>query len=155
MELHKLSDEKLRSLAEDPTNIVYRYEDGAIPLRVLSLPEVKDNIQRLWERFKDLKAGRTISQKQCRRIRTKLETEGWASFSATHPLIFDRVVDPKTGEPEIKALLYMIFLKDLQAQGAIANGPERLQQYILDTFAVSEETYRAQGGEVHIIDPQT
>jgi hypothetical protein len=153
MEIQKIADQKLQSLANDPNNIVYKYEDGEVPENVMPLPDVKDNIMALWKRFKEVKAGKTLSYRQCRGIRRSLEDEGWASFSKTHPLIFDRVVDHRTGEPEIKALLYMIFLKSMHDKGDIENGQEQLQSYIFEKFAMSEEAYRAQGGDVQIIDP--
>jgi len=157
MEIKKIADEKLQELADDPANIVYKYEDGDAPATVMPLPEVKTNILQLWDDFKKMKGGRKLSYSEVRKVRRKLEksNEKWKSFSKTHPLIFDRVVDHRTGEAEIKALLYMIFLKDMQNKGQITNGAEQLQSYIFDTFAMSEEEYRAQGdGSVRIIDPQ-
>jgi catabolite regulation protein CreA len=155
MEIQKIEDEKLQRLADDPNNIVYRFEDVSVQHQILPLSEVKDNIMELWKEFKEIKGEKTLSYSQVRKIRITLENKNkkWKKFSNSHPLIFDRVVDHRTGEEEIKALLYMIFLRSIQDKGEIANGAEQLQSYIFDKFSMSESDYRAQGGDVKIIDP--
>ena len=157
MEIQKIADEKLDRLADDPDNIVYRYTDQAVPDVVMPLMEVKDHIVQLWALFKDTVKGRELTYAQIRQLRRNIcrKYPKWNKFSASHPLVFDRVVDHRTDEPEIRALLYMIFLKDMQNKGDIQDGAQQLQSYIFDTFATTEAEYRAQNKDqdVNIIDP--
>jgi len=157
MEIHNIADQKLERLSEDPNNIVYRYADQKAPDVVMPLTVVKDHILALWREFKKIKGDKTPTYTQTRQIREKMckKNPTWKKFSTTHPLIFDRVVDHRTGEPEIQALLYMIFLKTLQNKDEIQDGAQQLQSYIFDTFSMTEEEYREQNkdADVNIIDP--
>lgn len=157
MEIHKITDEKLEQLANDPKNIVYRYTDQKAPVTITSLPEVKNSVLELWAKFKEIRNDRTLTYKQARNIRVNLCKHDikWRNFSASHPLIFDRVVDHRTGEKEIEALLYMICLKESEQSGKSQKAKQQLQAYLMSKFAVSEEEYRAQnkGEDVKIIDP--
>ena len=154
-EIQKLEDKKLEQLAANPDNIVYRYQDTEEPTVVLPLETVKRNIHELWEEFKELRGERLLTISDVRKIRTRLESTNakWAAFSKSHPLIFDRVVDHRTGEPEIKALLHMIRLKHDQEAGKIKDGAEKLHSYIMKKFAVSEAQYRSQNPKANIINP--
>jgi hypothetical protein len=155
MEIKQIEDEKLESLAQDPDNIVYRYTDSdRIQDNVMPLTDVKDTIMELWNVFKPY-VKQNLSYPEVRKLRRKLIKKNikWANFSKSHPLIFDRVVDHRTGEPEIKALLYMIFLKEMNNKKQINNGAEQLRKYIFDTFSMSEKEYRANNVNANIIDP--
>ena len=155
MEMQKITDAKLDELAEDPNNIVYKYMDLPAPDVVMSLPQVKEHILDLWKQFKEMKKNKTLTYGQVRKIRIKLcrQFPIWKSFSASHPLIFDRIVDHRTGEEEINALLYMISIKEKQNSGKIQNGLEHIKEYIFHKFAVSEEEFRAKNkdGDVRIM----
>jgi hypothetical protein len=155
MEIEQIANEKLDQLAKNPNNIVYRYVDQEAPSAIMPLSEVKDHILQLWGEFKQLKQNKELTYPQVRKLQKKicLQNTKWANFSKSHPLIFDRIVDHRTGEAEIKALLYMLFLKDMENKGTIQDGQQRLQSYIMDSFSMPEEEYRAQNKDANIIDP--
>jgi hypothetical protein len=153
MEISQIQDDKLKQLAEDPDNIVYRYEDLPVPATIMPLSEVKQLIQELWKEFKMIKGSTTLTLRAARKIRHQLSTKSkWSSFSKTHPLIFDRIIDHQTGEKEIEALLYMIFLRELQDNGAIQNGADQLQAYIVKQFAMTADEYKAKNTDAKIIE---
>ena len=156
MDIQKIEEEKLQQLAADPDNIVYKYEDTPTPATILSLDTVKENIEQLWQEFLQMKGNRVLTFSDCRQFRSKLESTNpkWAAFSKSHPLIFDRVVDHRTGEAEIKALLHMIRLRERQNDGEISDGAEKLHSYILKKFAVSESEYKAKNKNARIVKPE-
>ena len=141
LEIEQFSEEKLKQLANDRSNIVYTYKDTPEPVRVMHLDEVKDCIEQLWKEFMQLKGNRTLTITDTRRMRTQLEKSNprWAAFSKSHPLIFDRVVDYRTGPKELYALMHMIALRKQQDAGEITNGEETLQSFIMDTFAKKKD----------------
>ncbi len=141
LEIEKLTEEKLKQLATNPKNIVYTYKDTPEPEQVMQLDEVKDCIEQLWKDFNRIKGNRTLTITETRKIRTRLEKENprWAAFSKSHPLIFDRVVDYRTGPKELYALMHMIALRKQENAGEIKNGADTLQSFIFETFAKKKD----------------
>jgi hypothetical protein len=140
-----MNNEKLTELARDPANLVYRWGDReALPENeILSLDVVRDKVNRLFVIYTELRMRFInkricIKQKQWNYIKKVIEKDPeWQSFSYTHSLIFDRVIHPETTEKEIKALMYMIFLKAQEKTGDVINGQEVLKQYLWDQFSMT------------------
>lgn len=159
MKFTEVADENLEKLAQDPKNIVYKYMERPplSPEKVLSLDTVKTHITDLWNEVKMVRKDKLhcqndLSDLQARQLRWWLLTKSpnavcWQNFSETHPLIFDRCVGKDTSEKEITALRYMIFLKEKAQNGKLNNGTELLQDYMWNTFSMSEKEYRNKHGD--------
>lgn len=166
MDFQKITDQKLDDLAKDPKNLVYKYKDRdpLPPDQIPALEDVKDRIHQLWGEVMVVRGEKLhceegpMSSLQERKLKWWLFTKSpnkaqWTRFSETHPLIFDRCVGRETTEKEILALMYMIFLKKKQQDGALTDGPEQLQEYLWKTFSMEESEYRARhGDEAKVID---
>lgn len=143
MKITKISDDKLIHLANNPNNIVYKYNDVSTPLphhKIMPLSEVKKTIDEIWNITKTLIENKSTRQ-DTNKIRKKLKKK-WPDFYLSHPLIFDRIVDVNTTEKEIQGLYYMIFLKESENKGHIADGAQKLQSFIMDKFGMTEDQYR-------------
>jgi hypothetical protein len=166
--IKEFSENKINSLAENPDNIVYKYVDRE-PLKpqdILQLETVQDYIKELWlevqmVRTDKLKCTTDLNSLQAKKLVWWLKTKSqhakrWILFSDTHPLIFDRCVARNTTNEEIKALLYMIYLKKQENNHQIQNGQQHLQEYLMNTFAMSEEeSVKRYGSDVQVIDLPT
>lgn len=147
MSVHKLTDGDISKLAENKENIVYRWGQLPTPEKILTLEEIKQLREEIWEAFSQLKRGRTtLSMKQvlkARRLIKEMKPE-WEAFSRSHPLIFDGIVASHTTDREMEAMQEMSRLKQLVKEGKISDveGRARLQAYIMSTFAVPEAEYR-------------
>lgn len=136
-QLAQISDKKLEQLAKDPRNIVYKYGDrDPLPKEeIIPCSEVRSKVERLYQRYKDerqafLDKRLVLNEKRYKYIKRKiLQDPEWKRFDYTHPLIFDRVIDPKTTDQEIQSIYFMI---DLKENGGNA---ETLRKHIMDTYA--------------------
>lgn len=143
----ELSDRKLKKIARDKRNIVYKYgEREALPAaEIVPLDNVRDKVKRLYtdycrERKIYIDQKRAITHEIWVSIKEKLlmETE-WKQFDHTHPLIVDRILHPSTTPKDIKAIIFMIWLK------AQPNADmEILKQYIFNEFSMTLEEYEKQ-----------
>jgi len=139
----ELTDNNLAKLAEDKRNIVYRFGDrDRLPDdEVVPVEQVRDNILQLYkeycqERMLYIDSKRAVTRPRWEAIKKKLLAKPkWQRFDHTHPLIVDRVLHLETGPKEIKALMFMIFLKE--------NGGdlETLKEYIFREFSMTKEEY--------------
>jgi hypothetical protein len=159
-EVRQISDDRLGTLADDPRNVVYKYNDlDSLPAdKIRPLPEVRRLVLGLWDEVRHLRTERfkvegPLSSFQSQRLRywilkKSAERDQWRAFSATHPMIFDRCLHRDTTQREVDALLHMIDMK--MGTGTA----QQLQTYIMDTFAVSEKEYRKKhkGEEVRVVD---
>lgn len=147
VQLH--TEEKLQKLSEDPDNIVYHYKDtdALPPDKVLPLNEVRDHIialDKVYQAKVEQEESKEIDHIRTRTLRDEVRASDprWQAFSETHPMIFDRCTTPGTTQKEIKALLYMLFLKKEEQEGRLRNGQAHLQKYIMDTFSMPEAEWK-------------
>jgi hypothetical protein len=147
----QLTDEALDELAKNPNNIVYKWVDSQ-PLpetEIVPLEEVKSKITRLYEQYtverqSFITKRIPIDKKRWEYIKSKiLKNIEWKRFEFTHPLIFNRILHPETTEEDIKALHFMLFLKEQEKNGNIQQGKGKtmLAQYIMDTFSVTQDKW--------------
>lgn len=144
-----LSDAKLEELAQDPRNLVYKFKEREkLPdSEVVPVDEVDakiDNLYALYCQYRKMFIDKKVhvTKKRWTAIKTKiLQVPEWKKFDHTHPLIVDRVLHPATTGKEIKALKFMIFLKQKQQTGEITDGVEALHEYVLKTFGQTPEEY--------------
>jgi len=145
----KISDEKLKVLAKDPKNLVYHWKDREklSENEIVPLAEVKDKVARLYALFTELrqafvKKNISIRRKQWDYIKSKIKSDPeWKRFSFTHPLIYDRIVNPETTEKEVQAIMFMINLREKQNTGSISDGKERLAKHVMDQFSMTPEEW--------------
>ena len=154
--LQDLTEEHLEELAKDPKNVVYHWKDQHARLSpddVVSIDVVRDRVKRLFELYSELRKTMLsrrdhIGEREWKNIHHRiLQDAEWKRFSETHPLIFDRVVHPETTEKEVKAVLFMIFLKEQERLGKCDNPQEVLSEYIVGKFAISQEEWDRQSAE--------
>ena len=143
------SEQDLAAIATDPDNLVYQYKgkDRLPESDIVALVDVKDKVQRLYGTYSDLRRRciakkRTLTHPIYMAIKRRLlQDPEWKALDATHPLIFDRIVHPKTTQKEIDVLLVMISLKTARDTPA---GAEQFRQHVLDQFSISPEEYERQ-----------
>ena len=93
-----------------------------------------------------------MTEKTFVRIRKTMQHE-FETFSHTHPLIFDRIVNPETTSAHIDTLIYMVHLRRREPTN---EGRAKLAKHVVDKFAVSREEWEATHGpmkEVNIPSP--
>jgi hypothetical protein len=136
--VRQFSDDHLRELAEDPDNIVYKYEDVGDPLApddIVPLNTVRAVVRDLWA----LHPRKELKYKEADNLRRGAEKMDprFASFSKTHPLMFDLVLGRRTTQQDVDALLYTVDLHEKTAGSA--NGKKKLEKYLMRTFADTPE----------------
>lgn len=137
MKIENLEEQKLQLLADDPTNLVYRYVDREPVKEVVPITIVKQNIKDLWMEAKQLK---TKDAKMRRQIVCK--NDRWHRFSETHPDIFDRVIHPDTQQEQIGALEKMIEFFEQEQNGQMQNAKQHFENYLINTHGVPEAEYK-------------
>uniref|UniRef100_A0A6C0BR74 Uncharacterized protein n=1 Tax=viral metagenome TaxID=1070528 RepID=A0A6C0BR74_9ZZZZ len=145
----ELDEAKLKKLAEDKKNIVYRFgERERLPAdQIVPLPQVRDKIIRLYQEYcaarkTYIDQKRMITRQRWERIRYELlQKPEWKRFDYTHPLIVDRVLHPETTPKEIKALMFMIWWKSQSGD------LETFKEYIFREFKMTPEQYEAKYGK--------
>jgi hypothetical protein len=153
MDPQVLTDEKIAALAEDPRNQVYRYVSRERLPQAVPLDDVQQLVTNCWQRFNELRTAAlaknpVMSKKAFVRIRDTMNHE-FKSFSYTHPLIFDRIVNPETTPVHIETLLYMI---NLRRNDPTEAGRTQLAKRVMDTFAVSREEWEATHGPMRAVN---
>ena len=148
-----MTDEKIAALAEDPRNQVYRYVSRERLPQAVPLDEVEQLVTDCWRRFSDLRGAAlaknpVMSKKSFVRIRDTMNQE-FKNFSFTHPLIFDRIVNPESTQVHVDTLLYMI---NLRRNDPTEAGRTRLAKKVMDTFAVSREEWEATHGPMRTVN---
>lgn len=153
--VYNLSDQKLDELSKDSSNIVYKYKDqpAVAKSEVLPLARVRRHISDLWVQFSAIPNHNQLSQQQLQKVRRKFSRDPeFVLFAQNYPSIFERVVGQNTTEAEIGALYYMLDLKASQNEGKLKDGQEMLQRYVMDTFSMSKEQYKAKYPDSRIMD---
>jgi hypothetical protein len=157
MDPQVLTDEKVKLLAEDPRNKVYRYVSRDPLPEPVPLDTVEQLIKNCWKRFSELRAealykNPVMTERAFVRIRNTMNQE-FKTFTNTHPLIFDRIVNPESTQAHIDTLIYMVHLKRKDPSN---EGRAQLAKHVVDKFAVSREEWEATHGpmrEVNIPSP--
>ena len=157
MDPQVLTDEKVKLLAEDPRNKVYRYVSRDPLPEPVPLDTVEQLIKNCWTRFSELRVealsrNPVMTEQAFVRIRKTMQQE-FKTFSNTHPLIFDRIVNPESTPDHIDTLIYMVHLR---RQDPTNEGRAKLAKHVVDKFAVSREEWEATHGpmrEVNIPSP--
>ena len=153
--VHNLSDQKLDELSKSSSNIVYKYHDqpAVAKSEVLALLRVRRHISDLWAQFSAIPNYQQLSPSQLQKVRRKFsQNPEFLLFAQNYPSIFERVVGQNTTESEIGALYYMLDLKASQNDGKLKDGQSRLHEYIMNTFGMSKEQYKAKHPESQILD---
>ncbi|MGB1272127.1 MAG: hypothetical protein ACPG5T_08640, partial [Endozoicomonas sp.] len=145
-----MDPDRLAELSKDPANLVYHYADRE-PLPeedIVPVDQVRDKIERLFQVLQEFRRqfsekGVAMQEKHWKRIKAKIMSNPeWKSFSFTHPLIYDRIVNPETTEKEIEALMFMIFLHSRKDK--VPNGKEVLAEYLLTNFSMTPDEWKEQ-----------
>jgi hypothetical protein len=146
-QVKRLHEEKLRELAADPKNIVYRYVDRERLQEQVPLEIVEQNIKDLWKVSCQL----TETNAAKRRQDVCEISERWLKFSETHPTFFDRIVHPDTTHQQIEAMLMMINMHR-RTHGS-QEGKQEFEKHLWNAFSVPEDVYKKQypGAEIRNI----
>lgn len=148
-----LTDERVAALAEDPRNKVYRYVSREPLAQAVPLDDVQRLVTSCWQRFSELRTAalaknQVMSKKAFVRIRDTMNEE-FKDFSFTHPLIFDRIVNPESTQVHVDTLLFMI---NLRRNDPTEEGRAKLAKRVIDTFAVSREEWEATHGPMRTVN---
>lgn len=144
-----LSQDQLKDLSKDPKNIVVHFKEREKlkDSEIVPVDQVTEKIKNLYAFLTELRNGyisknQQITKKRWNIIKKKiLAQEEWKNFDYTHPLIFDRIVNPETTRKEIDALLKMTEMKQ---KNDTEDGMKNFHDYILKTFSITKEQYQEQ-----------
>jgi len=131
------TSDRLRQLADDPSNLVYEYKVDPNAPRSMSSDVARDMIYTIRARYATLReTHQPWTDDECRE-RLCIENRDWRSFASTHKFIFTHATDRSTTQDGMKHLFYILFMYKRLEQGAITKPEcdERVQAYMLKHFS--------------------
>lgn len=150
-----LSEERLRELAEDPTNIVYTYEYDT-PDKPKAAPEVKVYYRKLKKVYARVCQEYPAWSDEAIRDHIRETNAQMKDFEQSHPAIFKALTD-RTSKPEhLKHILYMVYLLEMVENKYLSQeeATEHAKAFLVDQFkrgaATEEEIKRAKADGTHM-----
>lgn len=137
----KLTEERLEQLAQDPNNVVYKYEDKHDAEPALSADIARNIVREIRKRYGELRAEHPTWTDDRVRERLCVESKDWKAFATTHKMLFSKTTDRGTDEAQMKHVFYILFMHKQRETGALT--PEecnkQVQEYMLRQFMTDKK----------------
>lgn len=132
-----LTKQQLESLAQDPSNIVYTYEDTTSDANATEKPsdEVKDLMYFTRSQYLVLRERHPDYPDTWVRKQLTTSSVEMASFAQSHELIFNHITSATTPESHLRVLEYMLYVKKNQQQNSHVSNDDFFKKHILQYLA--------------------
>lgn len=132
MTARMLTDAQLAELAKNPNNVVYEYANREAPAEPMSLDQIEQQARDCWQRFRELRADRELTDAQFDKIKQELDVE-FEALEYSQPLLYTRIVDRETTQAHVDALMFIIKVKQEDPSDA---GRAKVSEKIKEQFPI-------------------